>query len=169
MSRLFPIIHPDMTIKEICEEANRYIESEWKPLYESMHKDLTAAFAEIEDAAYGLYLEQLMPAIFEQLEHAGFSAKEELGENDFVIAGRLVFRNSLEKWGTEDNRSRIFWNVIRDRQGNPVGTLLTEIPHSHLKFDIPSAPVVYSLQEILKEQIVQGIRIIKEPGLNPAE
>ncbi|WP_217560561.1 DUF6022 family protein [Paenibacillus sp. GbtcB18] len=72
------------------------------------------------------------------------------------------YSGGLEKWGTEDNKSRIFWNVIRDRQDNPAGTLLTEIPHSHLKFDIPSAPVVYVLPEFLKEKIVQGVRGIKE-------
>jgi len=169
MSEQFPIFCKDMTIKEMSEAANRYIGSEWKSLYESMHEQLTAAFAEIEDAAYGLYLDRLMPPIFDQLESAGFSAMEKLEENDFVIAKHLIFRNSLEKWGTEDNRSRIFWNVIRDGQGHPVGTLLTEIPHSHLKFDIPSAPVVYSLQETHKEQIVQGIRRIKETGLERVE
>ena len=162
MEKYFPKFRQDMTIKEIGEEANRYIESKWKSLYESMHADLTAAFAEIEDAAYGLYLDQLMPTVFEQLESAGFSAMVKLEENDFVIAKRLVFRNSLEKWGTEDHRSRIFWNVIRDRQDDPVGTLLTEIPHSHLKFDIPSAPMVFVLPEFLKEKIVQGVRGIKE-------
>lgn len=159
-----PIIRQDMTIEEISEAANRYIESEWRPLYESMHKQLTAAFVEIEDAAYGLYLDQLMPFLFEQLEDAGFNAMGKLEENDFVIAKRLIFRNSLEKWGTEDNRSRIFWNVIHDKQGNPIGTILTEIPHSHLIFDIPSAPVIYSLRESHKERIVQGIRRMKESG-----
>lgn len=169
MNNQFPKFSTDMTIQQIGEAANRYIESQWKPLYEAMHKDLTAAFAEIEDAAYGLYLDGLMPAIFEQLESAGYSAMEKLEENDFVIAKCLIFRNSLEKWGTEANRSRIFWNAIRDRQGNPVGTLLTEIPHSHLKFDIPSAPVVYSLPEVLKEKIVQGIREIKNSELTTGE
>lgn len=159
-----PIIRQDMTIEEISEAANRYIESEWRSLYESMHKQLTAAFVEIEDAAYGLYLDQLMPSLFEQLENVGFSTMGKLEENDFVIAKRLIFRNSLEKWGTEDNRSRIFWNVIHDKQGNPIGTILTEIPHSHLIFDIPSTPVIYSLRESLKERIVQGIRRIKESG-----
>lgn len=162
MEKGFPIFQQDMAIEEISEVANRYIASEWRPIYESMHEQLTAAFAEIEDAAYGLYLDQLMPTVFDQLEDAGFSTMEKLEEHDFVIAKRLIFRNSLEKWGTEDNRSRIFWNVIHDKQGSPIGTLLTEIPHSHLKFDIPSAPVIYSLRESIKKQIVQVIRKIKE-------
>ncbi|MWC30743.1 DUF6022 family protein [Paenibacillus sp. MMS18-CY102] len=162
MEKGFPIFRQDMLIEEISEVANGYIESEWRPLYESMHEQLTAAFAEIEDAAYGLYLDQLMPVIFVHLEDAGFSTMEQLEESDFVIAQRLIFRNSLEKWGSEDNRSRIFWNVIHDKQGNPSGTLLTEIPHSHLKFDIPSAPVTYALRETRKERIVQGLRSMKE-------
>ncbi|WP_042168097.1 DUF6022 family protein [Paenibacillus gorillae] len=158
------IFREDMTIEEISEVANGYIESKWRSIYESMHEQLTAAFAEIEDAAYGLYLDQLMPFIFEQLEDSGFSTMEKLNENDFVIGKCLVFRNSLEKWGTEDNRSRIFWNVIYDKQGCSVGTILTEIPHSHLKFDIPSAPVIYSLRESVKEEVLQGIWRIKESG-----
>ncbi|GMK40866.1 hypothetical protein PCCS19_39220 [Paenibacillus sp. CCS19] len=164
MEKGFPIFRHDMAIDEISEVANRYIATEWRSIYESMHDQLTTAFAEIEDAAYGLYLDQLMPPIFDQLEDAGFSMMEKLAEDDFVIGKRLIFRNSLEKWGAEDNRSRIFWNVIHDKQGNPIGTLLTEIPHSHLKFDIPSAPVIYALRESLKGQIVQGIRRIKESG-----
>lgn len=164
MKKEFLVFRRDMSIEEISEVANGYIESVWRSTYESMHEQLTAAFVEIEDAAYGLYLDQLMPFIFEQLEDAGFSTMEKLEENDFVIAKRLIFRNSLEKWGTEDNRSRIFWNVIYNKQGSSIGTLLTEIPHSHLKFDIPSSPVIYSLRESLKEQIVHGIRRIKESG-----
>lgn len=162
MEKKFPTFHHDMTIEQIGEVGNRYIDSEWGSLYESMHEQLSAAFLEIEDAAYGLYLDQLMPTIFDRLEDAGFTVKETLVENDFVIGKCLIFRNSLEKWGSEENRSRIFWNVIRNKQDQPIGTLLTEIPHSHMKFDIPSAPLIYSLQESVKDEIVKGIRQIKE-------
>lgn len=152
----------DMTIEEISEVGSLYIESVWKHLYDSMHDQLTVAFREIEDAAYGLYLDQLMPALFELLEVAGLEATEPLEDHDFVIGKCLVFRNSIEKWGTEENRSRIFWNVIRSKKSQqPIGTLLTEIPHSHLKFEIPTAPLLYSLRECEREQIVQGIRRIK--------
>jgi hypothetical protein len=157
-----PVFRYDMTIEEIGQVGNRYIESAWKPLYDSMHDQLTVAFREIEDAAYGLYLDQLLPALFDGLEDVGFEATEPLEEHDFVIGKCLLFRNSLEKWGTEENRSRIFWNVVRSKKSQqPIGTLLTEIPHSHLKFEIPTAPVLYSLRESEREQIVQGIRRIK--------
>ncbi|MFD0587198.1 DUF6022 family protein [Paenibacillus sp. GCM10027627] len=156
-----PVFRNDMTIEELSQEANRYLETEWKSLYEVMYDELAAAFAEIEDAAYGLYLDRIMPPIFDQLEEAGFNTMEELKEHDFVIGKRLIFRNSLEKWGTEDNRSRMFWNVVRNLEGQPIGTLLTEIPHSHLGFDIPSAPVVYSVKVSEKGLIVEEMRRIK--------
>lgn len=153
----------DMTIEDIGVAGNQYIELVWKSVYDSMHDQLTIAFREIEDAAYGLYLDQLMPTLFDSLEESGFEAVEPLKEDDFVIGKCLLFRNSLEKWGTEEKRSRIFWNVIRRKNSQqPIGTLLTEIPHSHLKFDIPVAPVLYSLREWEREQIAQGIRRIKE-------
>lgn len=160
---LKPLFRYDMNIEEICEAGNQYIQSVWKILYDSMLGELTIAFHEIGDAAYGRYLDRLMPALFESLVDAGFEANEALKENDFVIGSCLLFRNSLEKWGTEDRRSRIFWNVIRSKNSqHPLGTLLTEIPHSHLKFDIPMAPVLYSLKEYERERIAQGIRRIKE-------
>ncbi|USB33506.1 DUF6022 family protein [Paenibacillus sp. YPG26] len=157
-----PLFHQGMTIQEIGEAGNAYIQSVWKTLYDSMLDELTAAFREIEDAAYGHYLDQLMPPLFDALDDAGFEAAEPPQEQDFIIGKNLLFRNSLEKWGAEDNRSRIFWNVIRIKSTQqPIGTLITELPHSHLKFDIPSAPVLYSLNECEKVHLVQGIQRIK--------
>lgn len=157
-----PVFHNDMTIQEICEKGNQYIGSVWRTLYDTMYDQLTVAFQEIEDAAYGLYLGQLMPVLFESLKEAGFDLTDTLEKDDFVIGEYLIFRNSLEKWGTEENRSRIFWNVICNKKScQTIGTLLTEIPHSHLKFEIPAAPVLYSLSECERERIIQGIRRIK--------
>lgn len=152
----------NMTINEIEVVGNQYIQHTWKTLYESMYEELLTAFHEIGDAAYGMYLDQLMPTVFESLEKSGLVIMESLKKDDFIIGKHLIFRNSLEKWGTEDNRSRIFWTVIRNQQGEPIGTLLTEIPHSHLKFEVPSAPRLYALQETERRQIVQQIKQLKE-------
>ena len=151
-----------MTIEAIGATCGEYLEKEWRPLYESMHEALTAAFAEIEDAAYGQYLDRLMPPLFDALEQAGYAFTAEVREDDFVIGGRLLFRQSLEKWGTEDNRSRVFWNVIRDADGRTIGTLLTETPHSHLTFDIPRGPRVFAIAETTKSEIAGRIRALME-------
>lgn len=84
-----------MTIEVIGAACGEYLDKEWQPLYESMHEALTAAFAEIEDAAYGQYLDRLMPPLFEALEQAGYAFADEAREDDFVIGGRLLFRQSL--------------------------------------------------------------------------
>lgn len=151
-----------MTIKAIGTVCGEYLEKEWQPLYESMHEALTAAFAEIEDAAYGQYLDRLMPPLFVALEQAGYAFADEVREDDFVVGGRLLFRQSLEKWGTEDNRSRVFWNVIRDADDRTIGTLLTEIPHSHLSFDIPRGPRVFAIAEATKTVIAERIHALME-------
>ncbi|GGD66149.1 DUF6022 family protein [Paenibacillus nasutitermitis] len=161
MNRQEPIFMSSMSISEIGEEGNRYIGGLWESLYKEMHTQLTAAFLEIEDAAYGLYLDRLMPPLFDRLEEAGFQAADPAGKDDFIIGKCLNFSNSLEKWGTEDNRSRLFWNVIQNERQEPVGTLITEIPHSHHKFDVPTAPKLYVLTETDRESITAGIRRIK--------
>lgn len=152
-----PAFEKGMSIREIGEAANRYVSAEWKPLYERMYGHLTAAFREIEDAAYGLYLDQLMPPLFEGLEEAGYRVALEVKEGDFIIGKYLKFSDSLEKWGAEDNRARLFWNIIVNEEAEAIGTLLTEIPHSHLEFKIPSMPQLYALSETGKERIRAAI------------
>jgi hypothetical protein len=153
---------PTMSIDEIGALCKKYIAAEWRKLYESMHAELTASFPEIDDATYGLYLDKLMPPIFEALEKSGFITFGEITDNDFIIGSCLIFRNSIEKWGTEDERSRVFWNVVKNAKKNPIGTLLTDIRHSHHKFDIPLAPQIYVLKETNKEKIIAGIKQMKE-------
>src|SRR5690606_37086434 len=86
-----------MTIDEMGEEGNRYIRATWKPLYDSMYEQLSDAFLEIEDAAYGMFLDRLMPPLFERLKEAGFEMTAPIEEQDFVIGQCLIFRNSLEQ------------------------------------------------------------------------
>ena len=159
-----PEFASDMSIEAIGEEGNRYVAAVWNPLYVEMHEQLTQAFQEIEDGAYGLYLDQLLPPVFDRLEAAGYQMQGAVGEDDFIIAKCLNFSESLEKtkWGTEENQSRLFWNIVRNERNEPIGTLLTELAHSHLKFDIPTPPQFYTLAQTDRKGIIAGIRRIKE-------
>jgi hypothetical protein len=170
MDKQLPFIESVMSIETIGEACNRYIAAVWEELYKEKYEQLAKAFLEIEDAAYGLYLDELMPPLFERLEGAGFQVLGPVKEDDFVIGKCLKFSDSLEKWGTEDNRTRLFWNVIHNERHEPIGTLITSIPHSHLGFEIPRAPQVYSLNQTEREQIVEGIRqIMREVGQDRIE
>ena len=153
-----------MSIEPISAECTRFIAQTWRPLYDEMHKELTQAFAEIEDAAYGLYLDRLLPPLFDRLEEAGYQLMGEVREEDFIIGGRLNFRDSLEKaaWGTPDNESRLFWNIVRDKSGEPIGTLAMELAHSHLDFDIPAPPRFHAIAQTERKGILAEIRRIKE-------
>lgn len=153
-----------MSIEAIREEGNRYIAAVWNPLYLTMYEELVEAFQTIEDGAYGLYLDQLMPPVFDQLEAANYQVVGSVSEDDFIIGKYLSFSDSLEKakWGTEDHQSRLFWNVVRNERDEPIGTLITELPHSHRRFDIPAAPQFHVLTQTERKAIIAGIRRIKE-------
>ncbi|MDP4098154.1 DUF6022 family protein [Paenibacillus sp. P96] len=165
MKKQLPVMESGMSMETIGEAGNRYIAAVWEELYKERYEQLAQAFLEIEDAAYGLYLDQLMPPLFDRLEEAGFRALGPVKEDNFIIGKCLKFSDSLEKWGTEDHRIRLFWNVIRNERHEPLGTLITSIPHSHLKFEIPRAPQLYVLAQTEREQIVKGMReIMSESG-----
>ena len=154
----------DMSIEAIGREGNRYVAAAWNPLYVEMHEQLMQAFQEIKDGAYGLYLDQLLPPVFDRLQAAGYQTQGAVGEDDFIIGKCLNFRDSLEKvkWGTAENQSRLFWNIVRNERDEPIGTLVTELAHSHLNFDIPAQPRFHSLAQTDRKSIIAGIRRIKE-------
>lgn len=96
-----------------------------------------------------------MPAVFEELEHAGYTTLGNVNESDFIIGKSLIFR-------TEDNRSRVFWFVVQDQQNNALGTILFDFFHSHIQFDVPSAPQISVIADTTRERILAGIKRIKE-------
>ena len=153
-----------MSIEAIGHESNRYLAAVWKPLDVAMHAQLTEAFRDIEDGAYGLYLDQLLPPVFDQLEAAGYQVQGVVGKDDFIIGKRLNFSDSLEKakWGTEEHQSRLFWNIVRNARDEPIGALITELAHSHVTFDIPAPPRCHILPQTDRKSIIAGIGRIKE-------
>jgi len=136
------LFNQSMTIFEVGEVFSNYVNKQWENILDKNLAELAALFPEFEDATYGMYLDKLLPPIWKDLEKCGFQLAEELREDDFVIAGCLNFRHSIEKakWGSPNHEKRIFWIVIKNSQGNKIGTLLFELPHSHVQFDIPAKP-----------------------------
>lgn len=110
-----------------------------------------------------MYLDKLLPPIWTELENNGFQSAEETKEDDFIIAGCLHFRNSLEKakWGTPDHEIRIFWIVIENMQNDQIGTLLFELSHSHMKFDIPAPPTFFTFKGVERSKITTRISELK--------
>lgn len=111
-----------------------------------------------------MYLDKLIPQVWNELDKNGFHSAEEVKENDFVIAGCLNFRNSIEKakWGTPDNEMRVFWIVIQNKQKNKIGTIIFEISHSHVQFDLPAPPTITAFAGIERKEITAKIHQLKE-------
>lgn len=74
-----------MTIKEIGEQMQSYVTAHWKKTLDDHQEAFLKLFPEMEDATYGLYLDKLLPPIFESLEQSGFITIQDPRKGDFFI------------------------------------------------------------------------------------
>ncbi|NEW07646.1 hypothetical protein GK047_16720 [Paenibacillus sp. SYP-B3998] len=162
MGELVISFDPSMSMKELGGCIENYVSTNWKKALEENMEEFIRVFPELEDSTYGLYFEKLMPPVFEALEKAGFTTLRDAKETDYIIAKGFNFRNSMEKWGPEDHRSRVFWFVIEDQQQNEIGTLIFDFFHSHTLFDVPSVPQVSVLEVTSRKDIIAAIERMKE-------
>ncbi|MED4129603.1 DUF6022 family protein [Shouchella miscanthi] len=111
-----------------------------------------------------MYLDKLLPPAWKELEREGFQSAEKAREDDFIIAGCLNFRNSIEKakWGSPAHEMRVFWIVIENQQQQKIGTFLFELSHSHVQFNIPAPPKLTIFHGINKMEIIKEILSLKE-------
>ncbi|HWO96146.1 MAG TPA: DUF6022 family protein [Bacillus sp. (in: firmicutes)] len=157
-------ITPDMSIEQLGEIVSDYLQNRWKKVLDENIEELERIFPEYEDATYGMYVDKLLPPMWTEIEKHGFRSAAETREDDFVIAGCLHFRNSMEKakWGTPDHEVRIFWIVIENRHNEQIGTFLFELPHSHTQFRLPAPPALTVLEETERKEITSKILQLKE-------
>ncbi|MGG1658581.1 DUF6022 family protein [Brevibacillus sp. NRS-1366] len=157
-------MNPEMAIEQVGVALSEYIENNWSEVLHANRDELEALFPELEDATYGVYLDKLIPPAWQEFERCGFQSAEPDKEDDFVIAGCLNFRNSLEKaeWGTPGHEIRIFWIVLKNREEQRIGTLVLEFAHSHIQFDVPAKPKIIAMEETERREIVSRILQRKE-------
>ncbi|XEC94648.1 DUF6022 family protein [Paenibacillus tarimensis] len=148
-----------MSIEQLGCAVADFLESKWKVVLEENIDEFMRLFPEYEDATYGIYLEKLIPPIWEELVRNGIQTVESAKEDDFIIAGCLNFRNSMEKaeWGTPDHELRVFWIVLENRLQERIGTFIFEFFHSHIQFDIPAPPRLVILHSTERKEIVGKI------------
>lgn len=157
-------IQPEMTIDELGEMLSTYINEYWIEVLNRNIKELEQLFPKYEDATYGMYLDKLIPPIWKRLKEKGFRSIEKTKEDDFVIGECLHFRNSMEKakWGTPHHEKRVFWIVIENQHKEKIGTLLFELSHSHIEFNLPAPPRFLPLEESKREEIIKKIIQLEE-------
>lgn len=159
-------IQPQMTIYELGEVLSTYIEEHWKEVLNKNIKELEQLFREYKDATYGMYLDKLIPPVWNLVKEKGFRSAENTKEDDFVIGEYLHFRNSMEKakWGTPHHEKRVFWIVIENQHKDKIGTLLFELSHSHIEFNLPAQPRFFPLKEMKREEIIKKIIQLEGPN-----
>ncbi|XBM34737.1 DUF6022 family protein [Bacillus licheniformis] len=84
------LFRPGMSIKEIGEQLQGYIAANWKQTLDDHREALLKVFPELEDATYGVYLDHLLPPVFESLEQSGFYNDSKCGKR------RFFYRKGLE-------------------------------------------------------------------------
>ncbi|MGF7031305.1 hypothetical protein J2T17_002211 [Paenibacillus mucilaginosus] len=154
---------PGMTVEDLAAVIQNELAPQWKQVLEEHRAELESVFPELEDSTYGLYLDRLLPPIFGALEQAGYSVLGEVKDTDFIIGGCLNFSSSLEQWGPEHHRSRVFWIPVREEgRSEPVGTLLLDFFHSHAGFEVPEGPRITAIPAANRREIVAAVREWKE-------
>ncbi|WP_425517361.1 DUF6022 family protein [Paenibacillus solanacearum] len=90
------------------------------------------------DSAYGFFCLKLFEPLVAEMVRAGFVPRP-------VFPG--TFPQSEEHWGPWEDRERRFWSVIRQENGQPLGTLVTRVHHDHTRLRLPRPPQVFVIHE----------------------
>jgi hypothetical protein len=135
-----------ITIQGIAKYFNHVIQEQWEVILKEYREEWNRKFYEIGEPVYGLYLGKVLNPVFRELSEAGFVTKP-----------GFILPNSIEHWGPPEERERCMWCVVKDQNGTPLGTLVLRVFHSHVRFNVPHAPDVFSLEETEREAIQNAI------------
>ncbi|MBH8584184.1 MULTISPECIES: DUF6022 family protein [Thermoactinomyces] len=135
-----------ITIQGIAKYFNHVIQEQWEVILKEYREEWNRKFYEIGEQVYGLYLGKVLNPVFRELSEAGFVTKP-----------GFILPNSIEHWGPPEERERCMWCVVKDQNGTPLGTLVLRVFHSHVRFNVPHAPDVFSLEETEREAIQNAI------------
>lgn len=136
----------ETTIHTLVKYMNQHLSEIWKMVLQENEPELTQMFAEYGDRAYGAYIHKFMAPICQQIHASGYAIRSGFNLSD-----------SFENWGPPEERERCAWYVIKNKDGEPLGTAVLQVYHSHVRFDIPQAPHIFALEETEREAILNAI------------
>jgi hypothetical protein len=137
---------PEVTIQTLVKFMNQHLAELWRKVLQDKEAELAQMFATYGDRAYGAYIQQFMAPIGEQINAAGYTIRPGFNLSD-----------SIESWGPPEERERCSWYVIKNKEGEPFGTAVLQVYHSHARFHIPQAPHFFALDETEREAIIDAI------------
>jgi hypothetical protein len=122
----------EVTIHTLANYIKQYIHERCQPLLEENQEELLRVFEQAGENAYGVFSRMLCKPIQEQLTQAGFVCEPDYPGD---------FRTSS----------------VETREGTPVGTLVTQFFHDHIRFRIPLPPGIQTLEETEPEAILAAL------------
>ena len=125
-----------------------HVTANWDVILTEKKAQLNHAFATAGEPAYGTYLNFLYHKIHSQLKDAGLRVSTRL-PGDMSIS---------REWGTnsrETDQYRCMWSTLYELDTDePLGTIVTVLPHDHTQFRVPTKPPVFALAETTKDEVV---------------
>lgn len=105
-----------------------YIDCEWKDVWKQNQSELMDVHKKSGDRAYGIYCFNLFKPLQERLEQAEILPKP-------MLPGS--FSQSVEQWGSWENRERRFWSLLERKDGKRLGAIITRFYHDHTRLRLP--------------------------------
>lgn len=127
----------DRTVHDWIEWVQAYLDDQWAVVWDQQLAKLTRVYESQGEAAYGLYSRRLFVPVRDALAGAGITCRP-------ALPG--TFELSEERWGYLACRERRLWSVLRDREGQSAGAIVTRFFHDHTRLRVPKAPVVFAVE-----------------------
>lgn len=119
------------TIETVTTYSQQYLEEHWQEVWHHHLPEIEHVYKQSGDSAYGMYGRKLFQSLEDELQQASLTCEPPL-------PGILPL--SREEWGSQEERERRFWSVLRQENGEALGTLITRFFHDHTRLRIPQAP-----------------------------
>ena len=144
------------TIETVAAYSQQYLDEHWQAVWQHHLPEIEQVHKHSGDLAYGMYSRKLFRPLEDELQQAGLTCEP-------ALPG--TFPLSREAWGPQEERERRFWCVLRQENGEALGTLVTRFFHDHTGLRIPQAPQVLTLEAT--DAMVIAVRIEQSaiPGL----
>jgi hypothetical protein len=135
------------TIQTVAAYLQDYVDAHWQETFQHGLDEFRRVYEKAGEPAYAAYARALFRPLEEQLKQLGISC-------DSGLPGS--FPQSIER-GPMHERDRRFWSVLRQDQGQVLGTIVTRFFHDHTQLRIPQKPIMLAAEETNSDAINQLI------------
>jgi hypothetical protein len=135
------------TIETIAAYAQQYMDEHWQETWQQHLPEIRRVYQKAGEPAYGVYARKLFSPLEAELEQAGLTCEQSL-PGQFPLS---------REQGPQEKRERRFWTMIRQEDGEALGTLLTHYYHDHTQLRIPQAPKMLPLAETEAAAVEQAL------------